>query len=410
MPLVHMPLFRPPWPWPWSYLFGGPSQFGAVIFGLLLAAIGLLYLVYGLLGGDRGPLRVIARLVPFSLANGLASALVVGLALGLVGGIAFGLTPWHVGRYLLPDNWQTGAAMGLGCGILFGCAPHRATRLPLGLVLGAAAGLVIGLAVFRLVFGVTAAFGYETDAGVGTEVGLVFGMVGALAGALAGTLIGRRQPPATSPDSAAAATTPARPRHPLALGLVAGAAVALAIGVVGWLTGAFMLMLPYYGGFTDCPGPPACGQPLSPSLAQTLGVVYGLGLFALGGALVGGLAGALARKAPAAGPASPHWAGVAAGLVAGLASALATGLQHRYVGGPAIIPSPVVDPMAGGIGLAVGLVAGQWVGLVCALLLARAEAQPGRRAILFGAVLLLLGLVAWTMSSWFTPLIAIDIP
>jgi hypothetical protein len=170
-------------------------------------------------------------------------------------------------------------------------------------------------------------------------------------------------------------------------------------------------MLPYYGGFTDCPGVIGCGPQPPVSTLQALGVVYVLGLFALGGALIGGLAGTLARKARQGDAPALHWAGISAGLVSGLAAGLAIGLQHQIIGGPIFIgPRLQPNPLAGEIGLAGGLAAGLALGAGCAVALGWAERQPGRRALVFGVALILLGLAVWTLPSWFVPLTAIDVP
>ncbi|HEV7129733.1 MAG TPA: hypothetical protein VGN32_20035 [Ktedonobacterales bacterium] len=406
-----------PWPWPWGDLFGGPAQYGAILGGLLLMLIGVLCLPYGLLGGAAGPLRVVTRIVPVGLVSGLAGGLMLGLALGLAGGLALALAPLHVGRLIPPSDLPIGLALGIGCGIVFGWVGGWAYNLPRGLLAGAAAGLVVGLVAFQLFFGPTAAFGPETDVGVGTEVGLAFGLLGGLAGGLFGVLLGRRPVVQSLPPGAPAG------RNWLAVGLAAGAIGALTIGTVGWLTGVFALMLPYYGGFTDCSFSGSCAPQPSPLTLQVLGVVYGLGVFTLGGALIGGLAGALAlptpgrsapvASAPAANAPAPHWASLTFGLVAGLAAGVATALQHQLIGGPGLLPGsnvPVWNPLVGGIGLAAGLAGGLALGVVSALLFAHVARQPGRRIIVVGAILIVLGLVAWTLPNWFTPLIAIDIP
>jgi hypothetical protein len=313
--------------------------------------------------------------------------------------------PGSVGKFILPDNVLSGLAMGLGCGILFGCALGRLSKLPPGLVLGAAVGIIVGLAAFRRMFGPTAGFGPETDQGVGTEVGLAFGLIGGLAGALVGVLIARflRITPASTEGQ--------HRRNWLGVGLLAGglligAAVSLAAGVVGWKTGALTFMLPYYGGITDCSQPTGC----PPQPSAQLGLVYGLGLFTLGGALVGGLASAPTRFRSWVGRITLAQVATAVAFGTGMAAGVATGLQHRYIGGPApLLPPPPIDPVAGGIGLAGGLVGGLALGVVFAVLLKKAEQRPERNLLLFGGVLIILGLVMWSLLTWFVPLIYIDI-
>jgi hypothetical protein len=383
------------WPWPWEYLPENPILASSAFFGVVLVAIGLLYVVAGILHGERGPL---ARFISLDVASWLTTGLVVGLALALITSVVFNLVPGSVGQFIPPDNLLSGLAMGLGCGILVGCALGRLGTLPRGPILGAAFGIIIGLAAFRSVFGPTAGFGPETDHGVGTDVGLAFGLIFGLAGALIGLLTTR-----LLPDTATRIEGQRR-RNWLAVGLLVGAAVSLAAGVVGWLTGALPFMLPYYGGVTDCSRPTGC-PPLPP---VQWGVVYGLGLITLGGALVGGLATAPTRfQSWAGGVTLPRVITVLA-FSAELAGGLATGLQHRYVGGP-FIPQTLPNPTAGGIGLAAGLIGGLALGMVCSVLLSRAEQQPERNVFLIGGVLIVLGLVMWSLSTWFVPLTFINI-
>jgi F0F1-type ATP synthase membrane subunit c/vacuolar-type H+-ATPase subunit K len=384
------------WPWPWGYLPENPMLASSTFFGLVLVALGLLYVVGGGLSSERGPL---ARFVSLDVASWLTTGLVVGLALGLVTSLGFDLVPGSVGKFILPDNLFSGLAMGLGCSILFGCALGRLSKLPPGLVLGAAVGIIIGLAAFRRIFGPTSGFGPETDDGVGTDVGLAFGLISGLAGALVGVLIGRLL------RVTAISTEGQRRRNWLAIGLLIGAVVSLAAGVVGWITGALTFTLPYYGGVTDCSRPTGC-PPLPPA---QVGLIYGLGLFTLGGTLVGGLASAPTRFRSWAGRIT--WAQVVTVVAfgTGMMAGVAIGLLHRYIGGPSLPPALPIDHVAGGIGLAGGLIGGLALGMVCAVLLNTAEQQPERNLLLFGGVLIVLGLVMWSLLTWFVPLTYIDI-
>ncbi|MGO8951626.1 MAG: hypothetical protein ACLQUY_29025 [Ktedonobacterales bacterium] len=400
-----------PLPWPFGYLPQSAGQLASIVFGLVLVLLGLLYAGFGLFdvirwlvvgGNERGPQEAPNRLILPNSASRFSGGLVAGVALGLVGGTGFALVPGGVGRLVLPTSLPLGLAMGLGCGILVGCAAVRVTRLPVGLVLGASAGLLLGLVAFRWIFGPTAGFGPETDQGVGTEVGLVFGLMGGLAGALAGLLIGHLRNFATADPS-----PNQRRQNGLAVGLLLGAAVSLLVGLAGWLTGVFTFMLPYYGGVTDCSRPVGCPAPLP----AELGIVYGLGLFVMGGALVGGLAGGSNRSHDLAGGPGLPWIASVVGLSAGLAAGLGTGLQHSDIGGPAIIgPQPVFDPMAGAMGLAIGLAGGLAVGILCAVVIQQAEQSRRHGWLVFGAVLILLGLVIWSLSSWYIPFRALDVP
>lgn len=58
--------------------------------GNLLDAVGGLYLAYDLLGGEKGILRVLIRIVNYSLVVGLVFGLVFGIRFGAVAGIGMG--------------------------------------------------------------------------------------------------------------------------------------------------------------------------------------------------------------------------------------------------------------------------------------------------------------------------------
>lgn len=67
--------------------------------GTLLDLMGGLYLAYDLLGGRKGPLRVITRITTYSL--------VFGLGYGLPLGVRFGLSPGPDSAS--PLGWSSGA-------------------------------------------------------------------------------------------------------------------------------------------------------------------------------------------------------------------------------------------------------------------------------------------------------------
>jgi hypothetical protein len=62
------------------------------ITGTCLDVLGSLYLAYDLLGGQRGPLRLLTRAVTYSLVFGIGFGLGLGLFFGLASGIATGIT------------------------------------------------------------------------------------------------------------------------------------------------------------------------------------------------------------------------------------------------------------------------------------------------------------------------------
>src|SRR5437868_10182229 len=62
------------------------------IAGTSLDVLGSLYLAYDLLGGPHGPLRLLTRMVTFSIVFGIGYAFGVGAFFGLVAGTAMGVT------------------------------------------------------------------------------------------------------------------------------------------------------------------------------------------------------------------------------------------------------------------------------------------------------------------------------
>jgi hypothetical protein len=120
------------------------------LFGMALDGLGSLYLAYDLLGGNNGPLRVLARSVTYGLIFTLVYTILLGFRFGLV----------------------TGIGLGLALGIEFSLAANISEKpdwLPVhpfvlglalfrGAVLGLAAGLDYGI-VFGVVFGVLTGLG-----------------------------------------------------------------------------------------------------------------------------------------------------------------------------------------------------------------------------------------------------------
>jgi hypothetical protein len=166
--------------------------------GTLLDLIGSLYLAYDLLGGKKGPLRVITRIATYSVIFGLGYALPLGLRYGLVAGPGFGVA-------LGLEFWlASGRPKSSHPSIPRTTIPFAVLR---GSVLGAAAGWTFDVR-FGVWFGVFAAIALIAAYGlrfspseeyapnvrpqltrrkvVATCVrGLMIGLAGALAGALA---------------------------------------------------------------------------------------------------------------------------------------------------------------------------------------------------------------------------------
>jgi hypothetical protein len=78
--------------------------------GVVLNALGGLYLAYELLGAKRGPLRLLSRVFTYSAIFGLGYAAMLGLWFGLSGALVFGPTiefnshDAHVG--FSPGRWS----------------------------------------------------------------------------------------------------------------------------------------------------------------------------------------------------------------------------------------------------------------------------------------------------------------
>jgi hypothetical protein len=97
--------------------------------GISLDVLGSLYLAYDLLGGQHGPLRLLTRVVTYSIVFGAGYALGLGLFFGLVAGIATGLTvalelnrvAGGEGHYTLP--WE--ATFSALRGMAFAAALYR---------------------------------------------------------------------------------------------------------------------------------------------------------------------------------------------------------------------------------------------------------------------------------------------
>lgn len=65
---------------------------GVSIAGVCLDVLGGLYLAYDLLGGERGPLRLLTRAVTYSIVFGAGYGLGLGVFFGIAAGVATGCT------------------------------------------------------------------------------------------------------------------------------------------------------------------------------------------------------------------------------------------------------------------------------------------------------------------------------
>ena len=101
--------------------------------GTLLDLIGGLYLAYDLLGGKKGPLRVITRIATYSVTFGVGYALPLGLRYGLVATVSPFIEWWadnlperHLGFF---GAMLVLAGIGLQSAPVLGRSPQRPRAL-----------------------------------------------------------------------------------------------------------------------------------------------------------------------------------------------------------------------------------------------------------------------------------------
>lgn len=163
--------------------------------GVVLDSLGGLYLAYDLLGGKRGPLRLLSRLLTYSAIFGLGYGATLGLWFGLVGALVSGPTIevqlFRRAQGIAPSRveWALMAALR---GLSFGVAGW----LAIGHDFGIAFGLLCTLAMQ-----VTYEFGFGTNIYRAYQKpqlhrglllpGFVRGATIGLAGAVSGAITGR---------------------------------------------------------------------------------------------------------------------------------------------------------------------------------------------------------------------------
>jgi hypothetical protein len=109
--------------------------------GICLDVLGGLYLAYDLLGGQYGPLRLLTKVVTYSIVFGVGYGLGLDLFFGVACGAATGLTvaielhrtARHLDHYPLP--WE--ALFSAIRGAAFGAGLYRIAGLPFALTFGA---------------------------------------------------------------------------------------------------------------------------------------------------------------------------------------------------------------------------------------------------------------------------------
>ncbi len=171
---------------------------GISLIGTACDVIGGLYLAYDLLGGQRGPLRTLTRVVTYSVLFVAGYVLTLGPIYGLVAGAGLGLAlaieSWRLGRIRAKAQspaWWEPLVFGVFRGLVQGLAAALAFGFGFGIIFGilAALGLVL---VYMLGYSVAAEYAPEDrphltrhKALASIARGLVIGIAGAIAGLVA---------------------------------------------------------------------------------------------------------------------------------------------------------------------------------------------------------------------------------
>ncbi len=340
-------------------------------------------------------------------SQALAGGLCVGVAGGIACGIGFLYAQSRTGGpsfLLAPNDFRAGLLCGIGLGVLALLAIGAFIALRSAAIVGMILGAAIGLVVFRLIFGPTAGFGGEVGFGVGQEVGIMCGAAGGLLGGIVGHAlsIATRNMQSFPSHVSIDATAPIRSgwRWPL-IGLTLGALGGVLVGALGAYMGVFTFLVPYNGQIPDVP-------PDTSPLGLQHDLLFGLGMFAVGGALIGCF---LALQWMTSGDVGPRrygvWLGV--GLIVALVCGLTFGLDHRYVGGPFISNFVSPDPIAGMRGLLIGLAIGAIVGALLLVVARITRAHPRRQMLVREGATLIVGLLLVTLPFWYVSLFAISI-
>ncbi|MGE5335672.1 MAG: hypothetical protein ACM3N4_13300 [Nitrososphaerota archaeon] len=340
-------------------------------------------------------------------SQALAGGLCVGLATGLACGVAFLVAQSYigVGFLLAPRRFQTGLLFGLGLGALTLLAIAAFVRLHSAPVVGLVLGAILGLVAFRLGFGPTSGFGGEVGLGVGREAGIMLGTAGGLLGGIAAhafQAVRHPRAPSAQSDTGAGASVSARPgwTWPL-IGLGLGGLAGVLAGALGVYMGIFEFLVPYNAQIPDVP-------PDTSPAGMLRNLLFGLGMFAVGGALSGCFLALQWRSSGGAGARRYGvWLGV--GLVAALICGLSFGFDQMGVGGPLMLNPVPPDPVAGMRGLLLGL--GSSI-LAVALLLAGVRitrAQPRWQLFAREIIVLAVGLLALMLPYWYTPIVGFPV-
>lgn len=379
------------------YYPGSWDRLTIIVMGLLSALLALTSIILVFVRRHGLATRTLA----------LAGSASIGLSIGLAGSIGFLTLQSRIGGpdfFLAPYDVRAGLLCGLGLGLLALLAIGAGLVLRSAPALGMLLGTLAGLGIFRLIFGPTAGFGGEVGLGVGREVGIMFGAAGGLLGAILASIallvIGAARSRSAGTDT---------PRltgrgwpWPL-IGLAAGAVLATMIAVLGSQLGYFQFLVPYNAQVPDVP------PDTSPTGMQH-DFLFGLGMFAVGGALIGCFLG-LQWALSSGDGARRHGVWLGVGMVVALLCGLSFGLDHRGVGGPlfAIQSQIPREPAASVAGLLVGLAGGALIGILLLVGARIAQTHARLRALANLALPLVVGLLLLVLPYWYTPVFAINI-
>jgi len=165
--------------------------------GVVLNALGGLYLAYDLLGTKHGPLRLVSRLFTYCAIFGLGYATTLGLWFGLTGAFVLGPTIeyqlWRRSRGIPPSNSEW-AAMAALRGFAFGAAGWLSVGRDFGIVFGVLSALAMHIA-YEFGFGTNAYRIYQRPRIERASLlgDLVRGVMVGLAGVISGAVTGRSE-------------------------------------------------------------------------------------------------------------------------------------------------------------------------------------------------------------------------
>jgi len=165
--------------------------------GVVLDALGGLYLAYDLLGAKRGLLRALSRILTYSAILGLGFGAMLGLWFGLAGAVVLGPTvEFQLSRRARDIQPTSGewAAMAALRGLSFGAAGWISVGHDFGIAFAILSGLAMHLA-YEFGFGTTTYRAYQRPGLERMLVrgGVVRGVLVGLASVISGAITGRSE-------------------------------------------------------------------------------------------------------------------------------------------------------------------------------------------------------------------------